>query len=195
MTQAVLVGAGAVVVVGIAAYFLGRSNRPVFGALKLDPWEMKALKTLNDPNFTYSDADPDAPRWDAAFESLKARGLLYVKPPTMKLSEWEWRALHALRDPNFSYSDKDPHAHDWDEAFSGLEARGLMRIVSQGNDLTFEITPAGDALETTQFMPTERAKRLLAGADEDAPIPSTERVPAYPIPPSTKKYSVAWAEE
>ena len=193
-TEALLLGVGAVVVVGVAAYFLGRSHRPVFGALKLDPWEMKALRTLGDPSFKYSDEDPDAPHWDAAFEGLKAKGLLYVKPTAMKLSEWEWRALKTLRDPNFTYDDKDPYAFLWDEAFSGLEARGLMRVVWHGNDRTFEITPAGEDLETMHFVPTERAKRLLAGADEDAPIPSTDRTPAYPIPPSMKKYSVAWAE-
>jgi len=43
-----------------------------------EAWEVKALKTIDDPNFTYSDADPDAPRWDAAFASLQAKGFMTI---------------------------------------------------------------------------------------------------------------------
>jgi len=198
MTQAVLVGLGAVAVVGIAAYFLGRRSAPSFGssfgALKLTAWEEKALRTLNDPNFTYSDSDPDAKHWDAAFESLKAKGLMYEKPPAMKLSEWEWQALQTLGNPHFTYSHKDPYARLWDEAFAGLEAKGLMRVVKHEHDkgMSFEITAEGKAMNDSQFEPTARAKRFLEGVDEDEPVPPTDRTPAYEIPPSRKKYSVAW---
>jgi hypothetical protein len=193
--QAILVGLGAVTVVGVAAYFLGRNQRS-FASLKLDLWEERALRALADPDFRYSDSDPDAKKWDAAFESLKAKGLMYVKPPSMKLSEWEWRALHTLHDPNFTYDSKDPYAFLWDEAFDGLVARGLMRIVKKGNDLDFEITPEGELLSAAQFVPTSRAKRLLAGVDEDEPVPATDRTPEYEAPPSPrkKKYSLAWLE-
>jgi len=41
-------------------------------------WEAKALKTIDDPDFNYSDADPDAKQWDAAFESLRVRGFMNI---------------------------------------------------------------------------------------------------------------------
>jgi len=44
----------------------------------LSTWELKALKTIDDPDFTYSDADPDAKNWDAAFESLRVRGFMNI---------------------------------------------------------------------------------------------------------------------
>ena len=45
---------------------------------QLNAWELKALKTIDDPNFTYADSDPDAKQWDAAFESLRVRGFMNI---------------------------------------------------------------------------------------------------------------------
>jgi hypothetical protein len=54
---------------------------------KLNEWERKALKTIDDPNFTYSDADPDAKKWDAAFESLRVRGFMNIVPNPANLND------------------------------------------------------------------------------------------------------------
>lgn len=42
-------------------------------------WEVKALKTIDDPDFTYADTDPDAKLWDAAFASLQSKGFMIVE--------------------------------------------------------------------------------------------------------------------
>jgi hypothetical protein len=42
-------------------------------------WELRALMLVDDPDFTYSDADPDAPRWDAAFAALQTKGLMTIE--------------------------------------------------------------------------------------------------------------------
>jgi len=193
ITEALLAGAGAVAVVGLAMYLLDQAPSAALGAVSLDAWEKRALRALADPNFAYNDFDADALQWDAAFENLRLKGLLYRKPSYKKLSDWEQRALRTLRDPNFVYSDKDPNAPFWDAGFKGLLDRGLMRVITkENNDLEFELTPEGEEIGTLQFAPTARAKRLIANIDEDAPIPSTERTPASELPPTPPKYSLSW---
>jgi len=54
---------------------------------QLDTWELKALKTIDDPDFTYSDADPNAKKWDAAFESLRVRGFMNIVPNPANLND------------------------------------------------------------------------------------------------------------
>jgi len=42
-------------------------------------WEAKALELVEDPDFMYSDADPDAKHWDAAFAALQQKGLMTIE--------------------------------------------------------------------------------------------------------------------
>jgi len=57
---------------------LDRAKQRARQKVQLSTWELKALKTIDDPDFAYSDVDPDAKNWDAAFESLRARGFMNI---------------------------------------------------------------------------------------------------------------------
>jgi hypothetical protein len=43
-----------------------------------ETWEARALRVIDDPHFTYSDADPDAKNWDMAFDALHAKGFMTI---------------------------------------------------------------------------------------------------------------------
>lgn len=78
--QAVLVGFGAVALVGLGAWLLsGREWPKFFGAVAfsdLDANERAALKHLSDPDYDF----PPVALWDDVLARLQAKGLMVVQP-------------------------------------------------------------------------------------------------------------------
>lgn len=75
--QAVLVGLGAVAVIGLGAWLLGGRAAPHFGAVTLadlSETERIALHHLQDPNYDF----PDEAIWYDAIDRLRSKGLMTI---------------------------------------------------------------------------------------------------------------------